>query len=191
MRVGVLRRPRPFIVAALACALALPSLAQLRPAHAAPANVSTTLHLGVHGPQDAMVGQSGVYTLSVTADPAGADAVPLEYSIAFSRAAISVASFTDPDATCVDFANDSDVGVVCEQDALAAGQTVMLAVTVNYIGVSNGALIPVQAKAANSDFSYGDAGVKIVPRPQPQPPAYYRPGAGLIPAVPALPLAAA
>ena len=191
MRAAALRRPRPFVAAVLACALALPGLGAFHAAHAAPTAITTSLALGVHGPQDAMIGQTATYTLSVTADPAGADAAPLEYSIAFSRAAISVVSFDDAAATCADFSNTNDVGVICGQDRLAAGQTVTLTVTVTFVGVSNGAIIPAQAKAANSDFSYTDGGVKVVPQAQPQPPAHPRPGAGLIPVGPSLPLAGA
>jgi hypothetical protein len=187
MSTAVLRRARLYLVAALACALTLRGFAHLRPAHAAPADVTTALTLGLSGPRDAMVGRTATYTLSATADPTGADAAPLEYSIAFPRAVIGIVSFADADATCVDFANNSDVGVVCEQDRLAAGQTVTLAVTVSFTGVSNGALIPAQAKAANSAFSYTDGGVKIVP--QAQPPAHLRP-VGFLPALPDQPVAA-
>lgn len=156
----LLHRSRLLIAALLLTASAL-SGTFARSALAAPADVRTTLALGLYGTEDALVGQHTSYTIVVQNVSPDTNANPLEYGIAFPRAVASIDAFSDSSATCAAYTTASAAGIFCEQDGLAYGAKVSLVVQITFVGPVNTGVISAQAKAANSDFVYGGKNVKV------------------------------
>ena len=164
MRASSARRGPHLLAAALLAIGAAALGGSLRTAPKTSAAASVVLTASLHGTEDALVGQSTTYTLVVQNTSADTDAGALEYSLSLPRAAATIASFSDPGATCVDYTTASMVGVICEQPGLGRGQQVVLSVQVTFVGSTLGA-VTAQAKAANSAFAYGGVNLKVNPAP--------------------------